>query len=271
MVHAASHYEHSAGSGVSADRESYPALGTTDVEHAVQCIMSAVHDGRVHADPETEAWVYALASAGHSPLTLPRLVYVHVGKRILDICMTLALCVAVIPICLLVALMIRITTREPILFRQTRIGLAGKPFTVLKFRTMVDDRRQRAENISFPDRRQRHKSNGDPRVTRIGAFLRRTSLDELPQLINVLRGEMSLVGPRPELPMIVANYEDWQHVRHLVRPGITGWWQVNGRSDRPMHENTGLDIEYVQCVSLWMDLTILLHTIRVVLVGRGAF
>ncbi len=115
------------------------------------------------------------------------------------------------------------------------------------------------------------KARNDPRVTRVGRFLRRTSLDELPQLFNVLRGDMSLVGPRPELPEIVATYEAWQHDRHRVLPGLSGWWQIHGRSDKPMHQHTELDIYYVSHVSFLLDVYILLRTLVVVIAGRGAF
>jgi lipopolysaccharide/colanic/teichoic acid biosynthesis glycosyltransferase len=116
-----------------------------------------------------------------------------------------------------------------------------------------------------------HKRPNDPRVTRIGRIIRRTSLDELPQLINVLKGDMSLVGPRPELPWLVAQYDYWQHKRFAVPQGITGWWQVNGRSDNLMHLNTQDDLYYIRNYSLWMDLYILLKTPWVVLRGKGAY
>jgi lipopolysaccharide/colanic/teichoic acid biosynthesis glycosyltransferase len=116
-----------------------------------------------------------------------------------------------------------------------------------------------------------HKSKDDPRVTRIGRFLRKTSLDELPQFINVLKGEMSVVGPRPELPYLVEKYNPWQHIRFTVPPGITGWWQVSGRSDCPMHLNTEKDIFYIKNYSFWLDLKILFRTVWVVLYGNGAF
>jgi lipopolysaccharide/colanic/teichoic acid biosynthesis glycosyltransferase len=116
-----------------------------------------------------------------------------------------------------------------------------------------------------------HKRPDDPRVTRVGRFLRRASLDELPQLINVLKGEMSLVGPRPELPELVARYEDWQRKRFAVPQGMTGWWQVNGRSDKPMHMNTEFDLFYIQNYSILLDVQILVKTLWVVLSGKGAF
>jgi lipopolysaccharide/colanic/teichoic acid biosynthesis glycosyltransferase len=116
-----------------------------------------------------------------------------------------------------------------------------------------------------------HKMPDDPRITRIGKFLRRTSLDEIPQIFNIIRGEMSLVGPRPELPYLVQMYEPWQHKRFAVPQGVTGWWQVNGRSDKPMHLNTEDDLFYVQNYSILLDIQILLKTVLVVLRGKGAF
>lgn len=116
-----------------------------------------------------------------------------------------------------------------------------------------------------------HKQKDDPRVTPLGRFLRRTSLDELPQLYNVLRGDMSLVGPRPEMPWLVDTYEPWQRKRFEVPQGITGWWQINGRSDRPMHLNTDEDLFYIRNYSLLLDLFILWKTVGVALRGRGAY
>jgi lipopolysaccharide/colanic/teichoic acid biosynthesis glycosyltransferase len=115
------------------------------------------------------------------------------------------------------------------------------------------------------------KRPDDPRITRVGRFIRRTSLDELPQLFNVLKGDMSLVGPRPELPWLVELYEPWQRKRFAVPQGMTGWWQVNGRSDKEMHRHTDEDLYYVQHYSLWLDLMILARTVFVVLRGRGAY
>ncbi len=138
-------------------------------------------------------------------------------------------------------------------------------------RTMIPDRRKERLPFGETDCRQRHKTPNDPRLTRVGKFLRRTSIDELPQLLNVVRGQMSLVGPRPELPEITERYAAWRHRRHLVRPGLTGWWQVQGRSDLPMHENTELDLYYVEHGSFRLDLRIVLRTFHILFSRKGAF
>jgi lipopolysaccharide/colanic/teichoic acid biosynthesis glycosyltransferase len=138
---------------------------------------------------------------------------------------------------------------------------------------MVQDAEARQGEVvrTLPDGRVIHKHQDDPRVTRVGRWLRKTSLDELPQLINVIKGEMSLVGPRPEMPWLVEQYEPWQRKRFAVPQGMTGWWQVNGRSDRLMHLNTQDDLYYIQNYSLLLDLQILWKTLGVVFKGRGAF
>ncbi len=196
-----------------------------------------------------------------------------VAKRLFDVLVAGALLVVLAPVMLLVALVIWLDSPGPVLFGQTRIGRHGQPFRMLKFRTMRQDRRVRPGSPppDVEERRRRHKSNGDPRVTRVGRALRRTALDELPQFWNVLRGEMSLVGPRPELSHIVDAYEPWQHRRHTVLPGVTGWWQVNRDGRRLMHEQTDLDLYYVERQSFALDLQILLRTIGVVVRGRGAY
>jgi lipopolysaccharide/colanic/teichoic acid biosynthesis glycosyltransferase len=158
-----------------------------------------------------------------------------------------------------------------VLLVQPRIGRAGRTFGMLKFRTMHPCRRHRYEAVPpEQDRRCRHKSDEDPRHTRLGRLLRQTSLDELPQVWNVLRGDMSLVGPRPELPAIVAGYADWQHRRHEVKPGITGLWQVTERthSAGEMHLHTGTDLAYLEQLSLRTDLAILIRTPIVLMRGR---
>ncbi len=159
------------------------------------------------------------------------------------------------------------------LFRQQRVGENGRLFTMYKFRSMVVNAEELQEQVNEVDEEGHiiHKKPNDPRVTRVGRFIRRYSLDELPQLFNVLKGDMSLVGPRPELPWLVEKYEPWQRKRFAVPQGITGWWQVNGRSDKPMHLHTEDDLFYIQNYSLWLDLLILWKTVWVVLRGKGAY
>ena len=200
--------------------------------------------------------------------------YQRVIKRALDVVVGGILAVLSLPLMGLIALAIRLDSPGPALFRQRRVGENGRRLEMLKFRSMVTDAE---ESISAEGgTRNEHgeviyKRVGDPRVTRVGQFLRRTSLDELPQLFNVLRGEMSLVGPRPEMPWLVDQYKPWQRKRFAVPQGMTGWWQVNGRSDKPMYLNTEDDLFYVRHYSLLLDLRILLKTVLVVLRGRGAY
>ncbi len=166
-----------------------------------------------------------------------------------------------LPILMVVIPLIWMKLGRPAIFKQTRIGLNGREFTVYKLRTMLPDRRQNTIPWDGKDRRVNHKSPDDPRHVPLGRFLRKWSLDELPQFWNVALGHMSLVGPRPELPSLVANYEPWQHRRHLVKPGITGLWQVSERGDVPMHEATDIDVEYVDSVGFVMDVRVLALTI----------
>ena len=161
---------------------------------------------------------------------------------------------------LIVAILVATSMGRPILFRQRRCGLDGTVFHVLKFRTMGADRRRVDSGVPL-EHRVTHKSDEDPRHTRVGKVLRRYSLDELPQLINILRGEMSIVGPRPELESVVnGDYPENLRQRHLVRPGLTGLWQISGRGNGPMHENGEWDIEYVEQISLLTDLKIICKT-----------
>lgn len=192
-------------------------------------------------------------------------------KRSTDILVSTILLALLAPVLLMVMLAIRLDSPGPAIFAQKRIGRHGRPFHILKLRTMTHQPDRALIWIPDKDGRLRHKLHDDPRVTRVGRWLRKTSIDELPQLVNILKGEMSLIGPRPELPEIVARYEPWQHERHRVRPGLTGWWQVSGRSDKPMHEHTELDLYYVRNLSLLLDTRILLKTLIVVFKGIGAF
>jgi lipopolysaccharide/colanic/teichoic acid biosynthesis glycosyltransferase len=186
---------------------------------------------------------------------------------------------------LVIALAIGLTSRGPVIFRQTRLGWGGRPFVFYKFRSMridADDRIHReyvasliAGNLKLVNQgdatRPLYKLHRDPRVTSVGRLIRRTSMDELPQLFNVVKGDMSLVGPRPPLPYEVASYESWHLGRILdTKPGMTGLWQVNGRSRTSFEEMVRLDLQYVRNCSLALDLRILLRTAKAVLEGSGA-
>ena len=172
-----------------------------------------------------------------------------------------------------IALVVRLDSPGPVIFRQIRIGRGGQPFTMYKFRTMVQDAEARRGELA--DRNEADgplfKMRQDPRVTRVGAFLRRYSLDEWPQLWNILVGDMSWVGPRPPTPDEVARYEPWHRRRLEVTPGLTGLWQVLGRSDTSFDEMVRLDIYYAESWSVGLDLRIILQTVPAVLAGRGAW
>lgn len=194
-------------------------------------------------------------------------------KRLFDLIVGAVLTILALPFFLLIALAVKLDSQGPIFFRQERLGENGRPFRMYKFRTMVPDAEKMQDQITVRDAEGHliFKRPDDPRITQVGRILRRSSLDELPQLLNVLKGEMSLVGPRPELPWLMNQYPVWQRKRFAVPQGMTGWWQVNGRSDKPMHLNAEDDIYYVQNYSIWMDIYILLKTPWVVLRGKGAY
>jgi exopolysaccharide biosynthesis polyprenyl glycosylphosphotransferase len=199
--------------------------------------------------------------------------YQRLVKRLFDLAVGTILQILVLPIMIAIAIAIKIDSRGPILFKQRRVGENGRLFWMYKFRSMVMDADQQLEKFIKRDSDGNiiHKTPDDPRITRLGRFLRRTSLDELPQLFNVLKGDMSLVGPRPEMPLLVEQYKPWQRRRFAIPQGITGWWQVNGRSNKPMHLHTEDDLYYVQNYSLLLDLQILIKTAWVVLRGKGAY
>jgi exopolysaccharide biosynthesis polyprenyl glycosylphosphotransferase len=199
--------------------------------------------------------------------------YQRLLKRAFDFLLgPLALLLA-LPLMGLSALLILLEDGRPVLFRQRRVGENGRLFVMFKFRTMVKDAEQFQSQMEKMDTEGNtiYKSRNDPRVTRVGRVLRRFSLDELPQFYNVLRGDMTLVGPRPELPDLVEQYQPWQRKRLTVPQGITGWWQVSGRSDKPMHLHTEYDLYYIQNYSIWLDVQIIIRTIWVVLIGKGSY
>ncbi len=194
-------------------------------------------------------------------------------KRVLDLAIVTVGSLFALPAGLLIAFAIRLDSPGPIIYSQMRVGKNGKPFAIYKFRSMVLDADERREEIAALNEATGplFKVRDDPRRTRIGRFLRRFSLDELPQLINVLRGEMSFIGPRPNLPEEVAQYKEWHRKRLSVSPGMTGLWQVSGRSDLTFDEMVLLDIYYAENWSLGMDLGILLMTGPRVLFAKGAY
>ena len=231
-----------------------------------------------HARSHTEVWarMHLARSAVARVETLPAPAqgyYLRAGKRVIDVVGAVLSLIVLSPLMALVALVIKLESRGPVFYRSTRIGKDGRPFTFLKFRSMVDGADQHRHMLSHLNEMDGpiFKISRDPRVTRIGRFLRVTSVDEIPQFLNVLRGEMSLVGPRPPIPEEVAQYEPWQCRRLDVRPGITCLWQISGRSTLGFKEWMRLDLEYIKRQSLWLDMHILLRTIPAVLSREGAY
>jgi exopolysaccharide biosynthesis polyprenyl glycosylphosphotransferase len=204
----------------------------------------------------------------------------RIFKRTFDVLVTSVTMLFIWPIMAAIAVAIKLDSPGPVLYRQTRIGERGQVFSMLKFRSMRvdgDDSIHRAyvkkliqENTSLSNGAGTLKMTDDPRITRVGKFIRKTSLDELPQFINVIRGEMSLVGPRPPIPYEVEVYQEWHTRRFEAIPGITGMWQVYGRNRVSFDEMVRMDIDYIERQSLWLDLKLLVQTPLVLLTGRGA-
>jgi len=194
-------------------------------------------------------------------------------KRLFDLVVTTALLLLIWPLLLLIVALIKLESPGPVILKQQRVGENGKIFWMYKFRSMTAGAEEHWNELArlTEDDEIVHKVRDDPRVTRVGRWLRRTSFDELPQLFNVLKGNMSLVGPRPELPRLVERYETWQRQRFAVPQGMTSWWAISGRSDKPLHLHIEDDLYYIQNYSLLLDLQILWKTIGLVLKGRGAF
>jgi lipopolysaccharide/colanic/teichoic acid biosynthesis glycosyltransferase len=184
-------------------------------------------------------------------------------RRAIDVIVSAALLALTAPLLAVAMAAIRLESRGPVLYRQRRVGLGGRPFDMLKLRTMVDGAEHLGAGLAV--------NENDSRITRVGALLRRTSLDELPNLVNVLRGEMSLIGPRPTVPVQVAQYTERQRRRLAVKPGLTGWAQVNGRASLPWGERIELDLYYIEHRSPALDLRILLRTPALVLGGGGLY
>lgn len=195
------------------------------------------------------------------------------GKRLFDLSVGLLVFVFVIPIVPLIALMIKLDSPGPVFYRQDRIGRGGRPFRFYKFRSMYREADRRRTELESRNEQEGpvFKIKADPRITPVGQFLRRSSVDEIPQILNVLRGEMSIVGPRPPLPVEVARYQPWHRRRLDVKPGITCLWQIAGRSQIGFDEWMRLDMEYLRTRSLRTDLAIFLKTLPAVMARRGAY
>ncbi len=180
--------------------------------------------------------------------------YARHGKYLLDFVAAFLLILIFSPLMILISILIKLSSRGPIFFSHKRVGFKNKLFVILKFRSL---------HIDTPSYSEKPDSTEDIRITSIGKWIRKTSLDELPQLFNVLKGDMSLVGPRPEMPFLAENYEDWENQRHLVRPGMTGLWQLSPRRRGSIRDGIPVDLEYIENLSLWNDFKILLRTFKV--------
>ncbi|SRR5581483_45890 len=222
-------------------------------------MLAAAHPLPLSYEASTDAPVITPASTR----------YRRTVKPVIDAVVSLVLLAVLLPVMAMVALAVRLSLGKGVLYRQRRVGAGGREFVIYKFRTMGRDRRNKDLAFVGTDRRVTHKDPNDPRHTSLGRFLRKTSLDELPQLFNVVRGDMSLVGPRPELPQVVAAYLPWQHQRHAVKPGITGPWQVSPYRSQPIADAIGLDLAYVEAVSFTHDLGLLFKTPAAVLRRRS--
>ncbi len=185
-----------------------------------------------------------------------------VFKRFMDEIVSLTALLVTLPLWLLIMAAIKLESKGPVFFKQERVGYHGRKFLIYKFRSMV---------VTAPQYAKTPKGTHDPRITALGRILRRTSLDELPQLLNVIKGDMSLVGPRPEMPFLVEKYKPIYRYRLLVLPGVTGLWQVSGRTDKPLEENVKYDLYYIKNQSFLLDLVIILRTVPAVLFGKGAY
>jgi lipopolysaccharide/colanic/teichoic acid biosynthesis glycosyltransferase len=232
-----------------------------------------LHSARATDELALHAWQSTLRSSAlpHSSSASADGPSTHPFKRLLDICISLALLVLLLPLLVILSLAIWAHDDGPVLYVSQRIGRNGRPFTMYKFRTMIVGAELLRHNLNQRNERTEvlFKIANDPRITRIGRVLRKYSLDELPQLINVLRGDMSLVGPRPPLACEVEQYSPQQFVRLQVLPGITGLWQINARRSSSFHDYISLDAAYVQNWCLWLDVKILWRTVGVVLAGTG--
>jgi len=238
------------------------SVSLTVVPQTADLILS-----RAQAEPLGDLVLITLNAPAIGPLD-------RVLKRMLDLVAAVLGLLFLAPLLGLIAILVWLDSGRPVFYLSTRLGEGERPFRMIKFRTMLPDADQQEGDLVQIDAQGQVdfvKSPDDPRITAVGRFLRRWSLDELPQLLNVLRGEMSLVGPRPELPELAAHYAPWQRRRFGVPQGMTGWWQVSGRSDRPKALHVEDDLHYIRNYSLMLDIGILWRTVGTVLRGRGAY
>lgn len=280
---------------VPGDKYSIVSTMLTRVSSSLQVKLSSEQFSQIsisfHLFPED--WDHEVYRRPSNPTLYPDLSKREQGRRLssllkrgMDIVGSLLALVIFSPLFLVITIAIKVNSRGPVFFRQERIGRYGQPFVFIKFRSMYTENDTGVHKEWFrrfvsgqaerhPTNRNGHgsyKLTHDPRVTRVGKFIRRTSLDELPQFINVLKGEMSMVGPRPPIPYEVDAYQSWHRGRILeAKPGITGLWQVNGRSRLAFDDMVRLDLRYARGWSLWLDIKILLQTPRAVVLGEGAY
>ena len=222
---------------------------------------------------QNHSWEVFNSQATHSSKAHGRIALVRAAQRVLDSVVSAVLLLALLPVFLLIAAFIRLDSPGSVLFIQRRVGRNGREFPMYKFRSMVPDAEAKRATLEVKNERNGpvFKMKNDPRITRVGRIIRKYSLDELPQLVNVLKGDMSLIGPRPALPREVALYTPQQRQRLAVTPGLTGLWQVSGRSNLSFERNVELDIYYIQNQSFTLNLVILLKTIPTVIAGDGAY
>ena len=243
------------------------AIESLGIELAISVSLADVGGHRLHLRNSAEQQVLIASLPQYRTTT-------YVIKRIIDIVLSAVALVVSSPIMLGVAIAIKLDDGGPVLFKQTRVGIHGKPFTMYKFRSMVTNAEEIKAKLaaeSGQTNRFIFKLKDDPRITKVGKFIRKTSLDEFPQFFNVFKGDMSLVGPRPALPDEVARYGSLYSTRLLVKPGITGPWQVSGRSDLSQEQSEFLDVSYIENWSITGDLAILAKTVMVVFRGTGSY
>lgn len=225
---------------------------------------------RFESIPDARPAEPSLSEADAQLFVLRRGAYLRGGKRAIDLAGALLGLIIAAPAMVLIAAAIAISMGRPVIIRQRRLGRYNATFTLFKFRTMDRDRREEQMPFIGGDRRRVHKSANDPRITSLGGWLRATRFDELPQLFNVVKGDLSLVGPRPELlEVATAHYEPWQYRRHAVKPGLTGIWQVSDMGEQRLHDCTEMELVYLDEVSLATDLKIILKTIPAMIRKRG--